>query len=507
MNEYDVAIIAYSPGGFAAAITLAQRGRRVLIVDQVRPHSGELVPRGGLFFQVLPELAREIKEDRNLFQVVIPQHRFSIPPGYHRFLTELGGEFPEVREILPEHIERVRNSGQTCSDYIKYHLIDRGTSGWKIGRSKIFESLSIWSRFQKIKHFKMDDLDQEFPGQHPIKLLFRLPGYFCSNLTWRDDQAGRGAFSAYLRFASLPLSPLAKPTPGLVEVDTIVAALRARAEDLNTEIVLPEQPDHEKDDTGVISSTEEIMLSYAGIDNEKKGGEPHRIETPNRSMQASSRGLIWSGGCRGFLQSLPDHFRKDRGIRYLSRTTENLTTDLVLDSLHLKVRPEAIPVGMEKRVFVIGGPERRYKYEDVILIRTYPTLPRAFSSGDITTLEGEAKPEIWHVHASYRRPVSESPEEAAEKIFLKISWLMPFLKEFILEGPDLLHGERLGLGGTPVWRESDFQSEPSRLTISIGRTGIFYCGRELLPALGGEADLLSGVVTAWKMDDWLKRLD
>lgn len=81
---------------------------------------------------------------------------------------------------------------------------------------------------------------------------------------------------------------------------------------------------------------------------------------------------------------------------------------------------------------------------------------------------------------------------------------MPFLHEFMIDGPELCPGSLSGNDGTVIWKKSHENTEIPGFVMPLGRSGVFYSGRELLPAIGGEADLLSGLVAAWKMENWLE---
>lgn len=503
MKEYDAVIVANSPGGWVAAIILSQKGRKVLIIDRVRPHFGEIVPRGGIFFQMWPELARKLPETRNLFQVIAPGHRFSIPPGYHRFLGELGYEFPCEQTSLTENIERVRNSGQILSEYMINRFFDQGRTRLHIGKGKIFEAISLWSRFQKIKTLSVDGLDSKFSESPLLRAVFEIPNWFASNLVWEAKNSGMGSFAAYQRYAFFPLSPLSKPVPGIVEMDLVFTALRAKADEMDLEIIHQERENDMGSNVGVPPEQPGMFFFRPGR-NVRRGIGDHRMKLQEDDEPVLFRGLLWTGEILTFIHTVREYFQKDRGFRRISQMAESLVADHLLDTTVVRVRPDAVPEGMEQRVFVIGEASRSLSHENILFIRVVSPYAPVF--GNDVLQKHDEKEQCVHVYVSYLRPVSRKVELAAENVWQKLNWLMPFLHEFIVEGPEVCPGGDFGNDGTVIWRKTHENTEMSGFTMPLGRSGVFYSGRELFPALGGEADLLSGLVAAWKMENWLERV-
>lgn len=501
MNEFDALIVANSPGGWVAAITLAQAGRKAALLDRVKAVPGGLIPRGGIFLQVFPALEQRLKREDQLFQFVAPGHRFGIPSVYHRFLSEIGFEFPELQGELEPVFARVQDSGRTVSDYFRIWGVETKRPDHRTLDGKFFENLSLWRQYQQVRHLNLNNLNQGLSRSRPLCRMLESPGRFSSGLFWKEEEEEMGAFSAYYRQAFFPLFSPHESKVGLVGLEEIMTALRRMARELKIEVLNPGVPVSPGDpEPG--PGEETLQFKLTTVRQIKKRTEFHSWGSQGEEKPVNFRSLIWSGNSRGFIRSLPETLRKARGVKLLARHLGALEIGYLLDSLEIKVKAEVIPVGMEKRLFVIGEPDQGQTDENLIYLEVLPLQESNREEGD-SRYPGESGNLL--IRAAYFRSVSKSAEKVSQQVMKKVGWLIPFLKEFQVGEPTLKKGEELTDYGSSIWSNRRGLNR-GKLSIPAGKAGIFYSGRELLPALGFEADLLSGLVTAWSLEKWLRKI-
>ena len=503
MNEYDVLIVAQSPGGWAAAITLAQAGRKVALLDQVRVNPGSMIPRGGALLQVFPALEQRIKRESQLFQFVVPGHRFGIPPGYNRFLSELGFEFPELQDELDPILSRVQNSGRTISDYFRIWGIERRRPDYRTLDGKLFENLSLWRHYQRVRHLTLADLNQGFSRSPFLCRILESPGRFSSAVFWEEEEEGMGAFSAYYRQALFPLFSPNEAKVGLVGLREVMTALRRIAREMKIEVLTPNPADL-PDEQNPGAAENNWRFEFSTLHQIKKATAFHLGEKKGEEKKVFFRSLIWSGNGPEFLRSLPEGLRKSRGSKTLSRRLESLTARYFLEALEIKVKAEVIPVGMEKRVFYLGENDQELADENLIYLEILPAQESEPESEGGDPGYSRESGELL-IQAAFLRSASQSAEEVSGRVFRRVGGLIPFLKEFMVGEPVLKKREELAEGGSPVWQNRRGLNS-GKMSVRAGKAGIFYSGRELLPALGSEADLLSGLVTAWSLEKWLRKI-
>jgi hypothetical protein len=503
MNEYDVLIVAKSPGGWAAAVTLAQAGRKVALLDQARVNPGSMIPRGGVLLQVFPALEQRIKREDQLFQVVAPAHRFSIPPGYNRFLSELGLEFPELKDEFDPILARVQDSGRATSDYFRIWGIERRRPDYRTLDGKLFENLSLWRHYQRVRHLTLADLDQRLSRSPSLCRILEFPGRFSSAAFWDKEAEGMGAFSAYYRQAYFPLFSPQEAKAGLVGLGEVMTVLRRIAREMKVEVLNPAAADL-PDDGNPGPGEGKWRFEFSTRRQIKKAAALHLWEKKGEEKKVFFRSLIWSGNGPEFLRSLSEGMRKSRGARLLSRHLETLETRYFLEALEIKVKAEVIPVGMEKRVFFLGENDQEPADENLIYLEVVPIQEAEpgieEGGGGYSRESGNLL-----IQAAFMRSASKSAEEVSGRVFRRVCGLVPFLKEFLVGEPVLKKKEELAEDGSPVWQNRRGLNS-GKLTVPVGKAGIYYSGRELLPALGFEADLLSGLVTAWSLEKWLRKI-
>ncbi|MDD5224201.1 MAG: hypothetical protein PHE84_09435 [bacterium] len=503
MSDYDVLIVAQSPGGWAAAVTLAQAGRKVALLDQVRVDPSSMIPRGGVLLQVFPALEQKIKRDSQLFQVVAPGHRFSVPPGYNRFLSELGFEFPELKDELDPVLNRVQGSGRTTSDYFRIWGIERRRPDYRTLDGKLFENLSLWRHYQRVRHLTLAGVNQRFSRSSSLCRILESPGRFSSAAFWDEDAEGMGAFSAYYRQAFFPLFSTQEAKGGLVGLGEVMTVLRRIAREMKVEVLNPVAAGLPED--GNPGSGEgKWRFEFSTRRQIKKATAFHSWEKNGEGNKVLFRSLIWSGNGPGFLHSLSEKLRKARGAKLLSRHLETLEARYFLETLEIKVKAEVIPVGMEKRVFYIGENDQEPADENLVYLEVLPVQ----EAGPVNGAGGGVYPQEngnLLIRAAFFRSASKPASEVSSRVFRRVCGLVPFLEEFLVGEPVLKKKEESAEAGSPVWHHRRGLNR-GKLAVPVGKAGIYFSGRELLPALGFEADLLSGLVTAWSLEKWLRKI-
>lgn len=153
MNEVDVAIVGAGPAGSSTAITLAQRGYRVALLDRA------VFPRDKLCGDFLNPINWPVLDDLNvaddllaLPHAKVARFRISAADGAEamsEFAVQgdrqfgLGLRRYHLDQVL---LARAKRAGATVKDGVKLHALKRESRGWRVDMERGEERISVGAK-------------------------------------------------------------------------------------------------------------------------------------------------------------------------------------------------------------------------------------------------------------------------------------------------------------------------------------------------------------------------
>ncbi len=401
--SYDIVCVGTQLAPLLAGALLAKRGFRVLLVSQdERPPTYAVTdelrfPREPFHFlpasspiarRVLTELALQQRFRRHAthvdpaFQVCLPRHRFEFARTPGALEREIEREFPEVKRPVEDFL-RANETQQRQLDSV----FDRDLM-WP---PKTFlerrEHARATAALPFGKHGTTLDPLMEFPEGHPFRLAVELPARFSDGM---DPDHGSG-----LRLSRL----FGSWREGAASLEGGYATLRSLLEETigtyGGAIRAPEKIDRIRVRRGHVTG---VRLAASG---EEIGASWVLMGSPLRRL------LSWVPD-RSPFEELFERIGEPV-VRYYRYT------------VNLRVRPEAVPVGMSQDVFYVRDPSRPLWAANALRVRVEP-------------LREDGRRHIC-VEAILPRRGIEAPTNFAssirEKVVASLGELMPFLEEHI----------------------------------------------------------------------------
>lgn len=194
---YDVIVLGRSLGALAAAVLLARRDFRVLVLghdarpcdyrfDRFRFRRRAFTWLAGAsppWLRLLQELAQTPRFRRRLisldpmFSAVLANQRLELPPDVELFYREIEREFPEVRQIVDELYASFAGVNASADD-----AFDRNVT-WPPGNFwERFQTNRVASKLPLLGPQESTDILARFPAGHPFRDLVWLPAEFASHM-------------------------------------------------------------------------------------------------------------------------------------------------------------------------------------------------------------------------------------------------------------------------------------------------------------------------------------
>jgi menaquinone-9 beta-reductase len=153
MNEVDVAIVGAGPAGSATAISLAQRGYRVALLDRA------VFPRDKLCGDFLNPINWPVLDDLNvgddllaLPHAKVAQFRISAADGVEA-MSELPAQGDRqfglgLRRYHLDHalLARAKRAGVAVNEGVKLHALRRASPGWRVDMERGEERISVGAK-------------------------------------------------------------------------------------------------------------------------------------------------------------------------------------------------------------------------------------------------------------------------------------------------------------------------------------------------------------------------
>jgi len=195
-RHYDVIVLGRSPGALAAAVLLARRDRRVLLLGQGgRPATYRfegrplrrrsftfLAATSPAFRRLLHELAqaqtfrRRLVAQDPMFGVLGPGFRLDVPPDSALFAAEIEREFPEVRQLVDELYAGIASANANAEAAFERDLV------WPPGT--LWERLETGRAASELPRPEPDaeSLLARFPARHAFREVALAPALFANDL-------------------------------------------------------------------------------------------------------------------------------------------------------------------------------------------------------------------------------------------------------------------------------------------------------------------------------------
>jgi phytoene dehydrogenase-like protein len=195
---YDVIVLGRSLGALSAAVLLARRDFRVLVLGQDgRPCDYRfdrfrfrrraftwLAGASPSWLKLLHELAQSPRFRRRLisldpmFTAVMPTRRLELPPDIELFYKEIEREFPEVRQIVDELYSSFASVNAAADETFDRDVMwPPGTFWERVQTGRAAAGLPLVGPQEGF------DVLARFPAGHPFRDLVTLPADFASHLS------------------------------------------------------------------------------------------------------------------------------------------------------------------------------------------------------------------------------------------------------------------------------------------------------------------------------------
>lgn len=477
---YDVVVLGGTLSALSAGALLARRGFRVTVVGHgARAASyslGGFTLRRGLstlcvsetpaFRRVFAELAllpaarRRVTPLSPAWQLGLPRHRVDVHAAPEPMLTEMVREFPDLQRPM-EDFQLAAAQANELADGLFGEDISWPPSGF-------FERRRL-TRWLRASPFGADGVDGELLGEFSVTHPFRVLA------------------EAQIRFQSA------------LDPEQLSSFARARLHGLG----LAATTSAEGDLDGLRRMLEEKIQQHGGDLRLRDRAEGLEVSG------GSVRGVRLAGtdeelGCAFVISSLDAaetlHLAREQAPRAFAERLQGTVASLHRYVLNAVLPSEALPVGMSRRVFLVGDPARALIEENLVAVELNP----ADAEGRVTLTASALLP---------RTSVEEGPSylaQARERVLDRVRALVPFFDRnwLLIHSPhDGVAAEQRGLDGARRAEAPEpmvtLDHHPDLGPLSLFGTpwktpvsGIFTVNRQALPSLGLEGELLTALTVA-----------
>jgi phytoene dehydrogenase-like protein len=491
-NYYDVVVCGAELTGLVAAALLGRRGFRVLVLghDADRPSfeaAGHTLSRAPALLPPVnaPGVAR-VLSDLNCvqvvkrrapalapgFQVVMPRHRFDVAAEPDALGRELAREFGGERSAIEAALARVAETSAAVDPILSTDITLPPDGFWE--RREV-------GRVESLLPKRGTDLLAPLPAAHPMRAVFAAPATLAGAVA-----PGEHALVSVAR-------AFETARRGMHRLEGGYAALHALF--------------REKLET--FSGGLRDKLTPVEIVVRRGRAVGVRVQPRNETIGCEH--LVWAGSAAGLHAVCAE-----KPPRRAPSGAPGLHVEGYRYALALLVRPDAIPEGMADRVILFGDPTRPLLEENALAVTVGQPAPR----------QTDQVP-VWVECVVPAAPVDAGPgylRALRGRVVERLERLLPFFREHlvVLASPHDGLPPELGPGTSsssssspsttrkaaapapvptsplpPVYGlESESRFDVAALPHATGIKNLYLAGRENLPGLGFEGELVSawGVV-------------
>jgi phytoene dehydrogenase-like protein len=493
-NYYDAVVCGGELTGLVTAALLGRRGLRVLLLGgdtekATFEAAGHVLSRGPALLPPVaaPHVAR-VLQDLNCVQVVkrrapplvpgmqivMPHHRFDVGAGDEALGRELSREFSGERAAIEAALARVAQTSALVEPLLSTEITLPPDGFWE--RREV-------GRLESLLPRRGTDLLAPLPATHPMRAVVAVPGALSGAVASQElGLVGVGQARAF---------DLARQ--GLNQLDGGEGALRA--------LFLEKLGTFSGERRDKLVPVEVVM----------RRGRAAGVRVHPRDETIGCEHLVWAGSAAA-LSALCT----EKPLRRGRNGAAGLHVEGYRYAISMLVSPEALPEGMASRVFLITDPGRALIEENALAVTVGPPAPR----------QPDQIP-VWVECIVPAPPVDAGPgylRALRGRVLERLETLLPFFREHlvVLASPhDGLPPElspaamkevaKAAAGGKgpaplppiapaplpPVYSvESESPFDVSALPHATGIKNLYLAGRENLPGLGFEGELVSawGVV-------------
>lgn len=481
-NYYDAVVCGGELTGLVTAALLGRRGLRVLLLGgdaekATFEAAGHVLSRGPALLPPVaaPHVAR-VLQDLNCVQVVkrkaptlspgmqivMPQHRFDVGANDEALGRELAREFGGERAAIEAALERVAQTSALVEPLLSTEITLPPDGFWE--RREV-------GRLESLLPRRGTDLLAPLPATHSMRAVVAVPGTLSGAIAPQD----LGLVGQARAF------DLARQ--GLNQLEGGEAALRA--------LFLEKLGTFSGERRDKLVPVEVVM----------RRGRAAGVRVHPRDETIGCEHLVWAGSAAA-LSALCT----EKPLRRGPNGAPGLHVEGYRYAISMLVGPEALPEGMASRVFLISDPGRGLIEENALAVTVGQPSPR----------QPDHIP-VWVECIVPAPPVDAGPgylRALRGRVLERLETLLPFFREHlvVLASPhDGLPAEVSAAAAKgapplpplaasplqPVYAiENDSPFDVSALPHATGIKNLYLAGRENLPGLGFEGELVSawGVV-------------
>lgn len=481
-NYYDAVVCGGELTGLMTAALLGRRGLRVLLLGgdaekATFEAAGHVLSRGPALLPPVaaPHVAR-VLQDLNCVQVVkrkapplspgmqivMPHHRFDVGANDEALGRELAREFGGERAAIEAALGRVAQTSALVEPLLSTEITLPPDGFWE--RREV-------GRLESLLPRRGTDLLATLPATHPMRAVVAVPGAL-SGAVAPQDLGLVGQARAF---------DLARQ--GLNQLEGGEAGLRA--------LFLEK--------LGTFSGERRDKL--VPVELVMRRGRAAGVRVHPRDETIGCEHLVWAGSAAA-LSAICTEKPPRRG----PNGAPGLHVEGYRYAISMLVGPEALPEGMASRVFLISDPGRALIEENALAVTVGQPAPR----------QPDHIP-VWVECIVPAPPVDAGPgylRALRGRVLERLETLLPFFREHLVvlasphDGlpPELSPAASKGAAPLPPLAsaplqpvyavESDSPFDVSALPHATGIKNLYLAGRENLPGLGFEGELVSawGVV-------------
>jgi phytoene dehydrogenase-like protein len=481
-NYYDAVVCGGELTGLMTAALLGRRGLRVLLLGgdaekATFEAAGHVLSRGPALLPPVaaPHVAR-VLQDLNCVQVVkrkapplspgmqivMPHHRFDVGANDEALGRELAREFGGERAAIEAALGRVAQTSALVEPLLSTEITLPPDGFWE--RREV-------GRLESLLPRRGTDLLATLPATHPMRAVVAVPGAL-SGAVAPQDLGLVGQARAF---------DLARQ--GLNQLEGGEAGLRA--------LFLEKLGTFSGERRDKLVPVEVVM----------RRGRAAGVRVHPRDETIGCEHLVWAGSAAA-LSAICTEKPPRRG----PNGAPGLHIEGYRYAISMLVGPEALPEGMASRVFLISDPGRALIEENALAVTVGQPAPR----------QPDHIP-VWVECIVPAPPVDAGPgylRALRGRVLERLETLLPFFREHLVvlasphDGlpPELSPAASKGAAPLPPLAsaplqpvyavESDSPFDVSALPHATGIKNLYLAGRENLPGLGFEGELVSawGVV-------------
>ncbi|MBF5041394.1 desaturase [Aggregicoccus sp. 17bor-14] len=499
-HVYDVIVLGSQLGGALAGALLAKRGHRVLFVEHdgmgpgyehgryLLPYAPSLIPS----LKTMPAVEeaftelglstavqRALKPHHPDLQLVLPRHRVDLHADEARRRAELAREFGDGAAALQEALTQASRQHEEGDAFFK--------AGPELPPDGMFET---WAFRKQVRQHPALEAPSRLGGDDAASALLRGLLPFVTHL-----DAPQGPLALTRPLSQALRSPYRFPggREGLREL------LAKRITELGGDVLTREG--------GEAFIVEELSF---------EGGKFAGLKVLRSDTLYRGNCLVAATDAGALRRLIADKKRQSSLATHLDLST----TKRFLFTVNWVVPAELLPKGLGELTLVqpSGSEAQAADALGPLLLQQHPArlLPGKEQAGkDVAPREDESQRVICagaFVPASARDLGEDHLKELAERIDAQLSHLLPFVKEkrFLRSAPYLDAG---GVRGSrllphPLYA---FEAEAFLGVSGLGQRtpvkNLLLAGREVLPGLGLEGELLAGMRAARLVQETLKKKD